>query len=261
MTYTLYYINGGAGPALALNLSDTLAPGSSFVSCTGGCQESSGVVTWQIGDLGGGAVGSAQLTVSLAQYGVYENQFSAGFTVGLNNKQQESNTVSTEYQASFPDASVPDFGALDAGFSDAAPADGSQVLLDNGPPGDGTLWPDAWLADLGPRDRGTTGEGNSVTEGGAGDHGAPADSRQTADNGLLTEGGVTEAGGAPEAGSTQDQSVTRVDGQGKTDSSIGGQQGDTGGCDCAVGGSPAPWSLSPLLLLWGLRRRRTRHQR
>ncbi len=261
VTYTLYYVNSGMGPALNLTLTDTLAPGTGFVSCTGGCQESNGMVTWLIGDLGGSELGSVQLTVTLPQHGVHENQFSAEFKVGINTKHQESNITSTDFQDSFPDAGVPDTGVPDAGAPDSAATDGSQVLVDSGLPSDGISWPDGWLFDQGPRDSNPAAEGSTLTEGGVSDHGGAVDSNNTGDNGGILESGATEAGGSPEAGASTDISIIQTDGRSAADSTSGsetpgGQEGDSGGCDCAVNGKPDAWGVPLLLLLWGLGRRR-----
>jgi uncharacterized repeat protein (TIGR01451 family) len=66
LTYTLSYTNGGNAVATAVVLSDTLPANTTFVSATGGGVASGNVVTWNLGTLGVGASGSAQMVVRVA---------------------------------------------------------------------------------------------------------------------------------------------------------------------------------------------------
>ncbi len=100
VTYTLSYANAGPGPALGVTIADTLPPGASFSTCTGGCAAAGDKVTWTLGDLGAGATGSVQLVLTLAQPGSYQNQARATFTIGVNTKNVDSNVVTTVYQLS-----------------------------------------------------------------------------------------------------------------------------------------------------------------
>src|SRR5439155_306467 len=51
LTYTLIYGNTGSASATGTVISDTVPAGTTFVSATGGGTLSSGVVTWNIGNL------------------------------------------------------------------------------------------------------------------------------------------------------------------------------------------------------------------
>jgi LruC domain-containing protein len=72
VTYTLQYNISEGSSLLNSQLIDTLGPGVSFVSCTGGGTHSNGVVTWPLGTLGQGAAGNRTVTVQVtsvqAQY-------------------------------------------------------------------------------------------------------------------------------------------------------------------------------------------------
>gem|GEM_PF-443391 len=64
VTYTLAYQNTGTAPALNVVLQDTIPPGATFVSATGGGTESGGTVTWNLGTVNNGASGSVTATVT-----------------------------------------------------------------------------------------------------------------------------------------------------------------------------------------------------
>jgi uncharacterized repeat protein (TIGR01451 family) len=75
VTYTFEYGNYGQSTALSPILSDTLPPGTTFISATGGGTESGGTVTWDLGNLGVMETGSVSVTVSLPGYGTYVNEY------------------------------------------------------------------------------------------------------------------------------------------------------------------------------------------
>ncbi|KGJ99076.1 beta strand repeat-containing protein, partial [Thalassotalea sp. ND16A] len=67
VTYTLGYFNDGNETATGITLTDTIPAGMTFSSCTGGCAESDGVITWSsLSDLAQDTLGSVTLTVSVA---------------------------------------------------------------------------------------------------------------------------------------------------------------------------------------------------
>ena len=102
VTFTLSYTNSGVGGALAATLTDTLPAGTTFVSATGGGTNAAGVVTWNLGDLAAGAVGTVTVTVTLNSFGTYKNDASMAYTVGLNTKTVTSNITSTVYSGAEP---------------------------------------------------------------------------------------------------------------------------------------------------------------
>lgn len=66
VTFTLAYENYGAGAASGVVLTDTLPSGFSYSSCSDGCSQNSGVVTWNIGSVAAGATGTRTVTVAAA---------------------------------------------------------------------------------------------------------------------------------------------------------------------------------------------------
>ena len=65
LTYTLSFTNTGNAGATGVVVTDTLPPGTSFVSATAGGTLAGGTVTWTIGDLFAGESGSALLVVQV----------------------------------------------------------------------------------------------------------------------------------------------------------------------------------------------------
>ncbi len=57
LTYTITYGNTGAGNATGVVINDTVPAGTTYVSATGGGTVSSGVVSWNIGNLNAGVTG------------------------------------------------------------------------------------------------------------------------------------------------------------------------------------------------------------
>ncbi len=63
ITYTLQYVNSGTDTATAAVLEDTLPADVTFVSASGTGTHTSGVVSWNLGDVAAGAIGSETVTV------------------------------------------------------------------------------------------------------------------------------------------------------------------------------------------------------
>jgi uncharacterized repeat protein (TIGR01451 family) len=80
VTYTVTVTNNGTASATGVTLTDTLPAGVSFVSATGGVTPSSGVLTFNIGNLNVGATTSLTIVVTPTAAGTLENQV----TVGMN---------------------------------------------------------------------------------------------------------------------------------------------------------------------------------
>jgi uncharacterized repeat protein (TIGR01451 family) len=66
VTFTLTYENYGASAASGVVLTDTLPSGFSYSSCSDGCSQNSGVVTWNIGSVAASATGTRTVTVTAA---------------------------------------------------------------------------------------------------------------------------------------------------------------------------------------------------
>ncbi|MDX6676031.1 MAG: hypothetical protein QOE31_83 [Solirubrobacteraceae bacterium] len=65
ITYTLTYGNTGPGAATTPTITDTLPAGTQFTSCTGGCTNNNGTVTWTVPTVASGGTGSVTLTVTV----------------------------------------------------------------------------------------------------------------------------------------------------------------------------------------------------
>ena len=63
LTYTITVHNGGAIAATGVKLTDRLPKGVTFVSATGGVTPSDGVLTFDLGTLGGGAEATVSVVV------------------------------------------------------------------------------------------------------------------------------------------------------------------------------------------------------
>ena len=97
LTFTLSYKNDGPGVALGAVVTDTLPPGTTFVSATGGGTLAGGTVTWTLGDLPSGASGNVTFTVTLASQGTYDNSGLLSYEVGNTPKTLTSNTTTTTF--------------------------------------------------------------------------------------------------------------------------------------------------------------------
>ncbi|MDH5765116.1 MAG: hypothetical protein OEZ38_03790, partial [Gammaproteobacteria bacterium] len=97
ISFTLNYSNPSTVVVNAVSLDSTLPTDTTFASCTGGCTELAGVVSWSLGNLAPGASGSVSLTLDV----------SAGYTTSnlvlsasLSGTDAASSPVSTSAQAS-----------------------------------------------------------------------------------------------------------------------------------------------------------------
>jgi uncharacterized repeat protein (TIGR01451 family)/MYXO-CTERM domain-containing protein len=242
VTYTLVYANSGPGPALDLVLKDTLPPGATYLSSTGGGVAAGSTLSWAAGDVGVGGAGSVQLTVSFSSYGTYVNTFAATVTVGASSLTEASNSVTTIYQATPP----PDSGSLPP--ADAAPADGTMQPKDSA----------GGTSDGGGRFDGNTG----ADAGGGGRDGAGAGRDGPTD---VTGGGRdTRAAGDGADGASDSHSGATRDG-GTTDTGSVDRSGSSAssesGCNCDLGGegsAGSPWLAFLGVALAGLCFRRRR---
>ncbi|HEY2967651.1 MAG TPA: DUF11 domain-containing protein, partial [Casimicrobiaceae bacterium] len=64
VTWTLAYHNYGTAGATGVTITDTLPAGFAFSSCTGGCSNINGTVSWTIGSVAASASGSVTLTAT-----------------------------------------------------------------------------------------------------------------------------------------------------------------------------------------------------
>lgn len=118
ITYDLEYVNDGAMTALDATITDTLPPGTTFVSATDNGVHANGVVTWKLGNLGEAEGGTVSVTVDLDAPGTYINSASIGFRTGVNQLTLESDPVSTDYGV---------VGETDTGGSGSGSSGGSSV--------------------------------------------------------------------------------------------------------------------------------------
>ena len=128
ITLTIDYVTGPDGVAFNAALTDTLPPGATFVSATGGgsYDAGAGTVTWPLGDVPPNSAGSVTVTFDVPGPGSYTSSVMASWFAGLT-PQQTSATLST---------SVVDVDADGDGF-------GSLVDCDDG---DATVYPPTAVA-------------------------------------------------------------------------------------------------------------------
>jgi uncharacterized repeat protein (TIGR01451 family) len=134
VTLRITYVNTGFTTALDATLMDTLPPGVTFVSASGGGAHANGVVTWELGNLGPGASGDLEIDVVLPAYGIYDNAAELQYRVGLNDLQMPSNVSSTEYADEFPDSTG---SATESGESATSGGDSGTGSASNGMDSDG----------------------------------------------------------------------------------------------------------------------------
>jgi uncharacterized repeat protein (TIGR01451 family)/MYXO-CTERM domain-containing protein len=223
VTYTISYDNGGPGVALDVVVRDELPSGSTFVSATQGGVLTGSEVSWWIGNLGAGEGGTLSFTVEMQAHGAYENTASLDYRVGMNQRHDVSNTVSTEYVDG--DAGV-------AGSAGAAGAGSAGAAGDGGTAGAGGI-----------TDGGASGTGGAATGGASGSGGATG--------GASGSGGT---GGASGSGGTGGSSGS---GTGAKSSGSVNESEESGGCGCRTPGSSptsAAWLLGIATLLMVRRR-------
>ncbi|WP_018277096.1 Ig-like domain-containing protein [Teredinibacter turnerae] len=66
VTFTIAYNNYGGQSAEDVVITDTLPSGLSFLSCSDGCSESAGIVTWSLGTINAGTSDSVTVTAEVA---------------------------------------------------------------------------------------------------------------------------------------------------------------------------------------------------
>jgi uncharacterized repeat protein (TIGR01451 family) len=276
VSYTINYLNLGSGSALNVQVSDTLPAGASFVSCSDNCTTLGNTITWEVGDVASGGSGFVTLDVSLSSYGTFQNSADANYTVGLNIKPAQADTVTTVYQAAVPPDSgvdAPDAGVVEGdGGNDAAAeggaADLNQALPDTQAYLDGTsaggdidysVGLDANASDGGGKD--------TITADAAGDAILPMDITVAVDQTLaMPETGIqsdTAVPWASDAIATIDGGTSpSADAEGIGDSDLGLPIAPPeGGCACSASkgdGLGFPWLLAGVMMWVGylLRRRR-----
>jgi hypothetical protein len=99
VTYTIRYGNDGGGTAGLATLDYALPVGTTFVSATEGGTLATGHVTWSLGNVGGGASASVEVTINLGAYGAYTSSAILGYRVGLNQRSLTSDKLVTKYGA------------------------------------------------------------------------------------------------------------------------------------------------------------------
>ena len=217
VTFDIAYVNSGPMPALEATLTDTLPPGTTFVSATDNGAFAAGAVTWELGNLGPGEAGQVSVTVDLDAPGVYVNTGVVDFRAGVNKLAVESAPAMTEYVLGGETSGEASTG----GGSDSAGTGGSASA------GTGS-------AGTGGSDSAGTG-GSNGGSGGSDGSGVP-----TGGSGAPTEGGGATGGTGGGTGGSLD--------------SAGGEDG--GGCGCRGTGQAPGWALGLLALGLRRRRRR-----
>ncbi|HEX2686367.1 MAG TPA: Ig-like domain-containing protein, partial [Kofleriaceae bacterium] len=117
ITYTISYANTGNGVASNATIRDALPAGTTFVSASGGGSNAAGTVTWALGNLAAGAMGSVTVTVGVLVDGSYTNTAVIDFKIGVTTKTVTSNPTTT----------IRDTGALDTTITQS-PTNPSDVL-------------------------------------------------------------------------------------------------------------------------------------
>ncbi len=105
-TYTIAYTNTGTGVANAATISDTIPTGTTYVSSTGGGTNSSGTVSWSVGNIAAGGSGSVTVTVGATVDGGYANTATMTYSVGVTSKTVTSTTATTTRDTAPPDTTI-----------------------------------------------------------------------------------------------------------------------------------------------------------
>ncbi|MEM7158390.1 MAG: MYXO-CTERM sorting domain-containing protein [Myxococcota bacterium] len=143
ITLSITYSNTSFINVLDVTLTDTLPPGATFVSASDGGTLEGDTVTWDLGNLGPEEAGDVTIEVQLDDFGTYLNSAQLDYRVGLNWRDQGSNTSETLYGDDFPEGTS---GGLDG------TAGGSGVGDDQGDSGN-------------PGSADETGTGTGATDG------------------------------------------------------------------------------------------------
>jgi uncharacterized repeat protein (TIGR01451 family)/CSLREA domain-containing protein len=118
VTYTVAVANGGHAQANGVTLTDTIPPGSSFVSATpsqgGPCTFAAGVVNCPLGTILRGAVATVEVVVTAPGVpGTITNQSSAAITGGPADPNPSNNSDSENTQVTLPRLSISDVAAAE----------------------------------------------------------------------------------------------------------------------------------------------------
>ncbi len=226
VTYDIDYVNEGPMTALDATITDTLPPGTTFVSATNNGAEAGGVVTWNVGNVGEAEAGTVSVTVMLGGPGVYTNGASISFKTGVNTLSVDAPPVMTQY-------GEVDTGGGTAGTGGTGGTGGSAS-------GSGGVTDSAGTGGSASASASASGTGDS--NGGSGEASVTGSSASASGGTEATGGGSASAtGGASEA-------------TGDSASGTGGMT-DTGSCGCRSEPSGG-WGLLLGLAGLGLRRRR-----
>jgi uncharacterized repeat protein (TIGR01451 family) len=95
ITFTLSYANAGPGFASNVVVTDALPMGTTFVSATNGGMFANGTVTWNIGLVPAGAMGTLSFDVTAPGNGKYQNTANLTYKVGVTSTVIPSNTTIT----------------------------------------------------------------------------------------------------------------------------------------------------------------------
>lgn len=237
--YSIDYTNFGPTVASNVQLVDTLPAGSALVSaCCGGVQVGNEVV-WDLGNLGTNEAGVVTFSVSLPDYGTYDNVARIDYDVGLTSFSMESNLVSTDYQLAGSSSSSG--GTSSGGTTGAVGSTGG---------GEGSSAGDASAS--GSSTGAVSAEGGSASTS-AGGTGLDGTAGATGGSGGASEGGGSASGSGGASGTT----AAGAD-EGSGSGSAGSGDGEGEGCGCQQSTpTAASWALV-LLLGLGRRRRRAR---
>lgn len=226
ITYDIEYVNDGAMPALDATITDTLPPGTTFVSATDNGAFVGGVVTWNVGNVGEAESGTVSVTVSLDGPGVYTNGATINYRSGVNIVSVDAAEVMTQY------------GEVDTGggTSDSGGTGGTG----------GTGGSASGSASGGVTDGGSAG---TVTAGTGDSGGGTGESAGSASASASASGGTEPTGGGSASATNGATDATSDSASG----TAGGE--DTGACSCRSD-APSGWGLLLGVAGLGLRRRR-----
>ena len=134
ITYTIDFTNIEGVTAQDAMLFDTLPAGTSFVSASDGGTLNGNTVEWDLGNIGQWEGGSVELTITLPEYGGYDNFATLTYQVGLNDRTLDSNVFHTEYSENGGDGD----GDGDGGDGDAGDSGATDGSGDTGTSADGS---------------------------------------------------------------------------------------------------------------------------
>lgn len=241
--YSIAYTNFGPTVASNVQLVDTLPAGATLVSaCCGGVLVGDEVV-WDLGNLGAGEGSVVTLTVSLPDYGTYDNIARVDYDVGLTPFSLASSLVSTDYVLEASSSGTTSGGTTGAVAVTGGSSEGSSAGEVTGGGGSSSTG------------AGSSGGGSAST--GAGDTGLDGTAGGgTAGGGTGGSGGASEGGGsASGSGGASGTTVAGAEEGGSGSGSAGSGEGESEGCGCRQS-TPTAASWAWLLLGLGLGRRR-----